>query len=220
MSVFKKIHNRNLANAIFLLSILLILLFLPNCSRSPTEQNGPYSLREDKGRNPLKQAHKANAAPVYLLSQARAALNSNEADIFQQGDTLIIRLKGLHFLSSVSRIEQTDHVLLSKVEKVISEMGKSDILIEGHTDSLGGKSVNKSLSMNRALSVKDYLVKHDKNRYLDVKANGLDYQRPLATNATPGGRALNRRVEIRVLPVSSDYYRQDKSTVREAWPLL
>jgi outer membrane protein OmpA-like peptidoglycan-associated protein len=99
-------------------------------------------------------------------------------------------------------------------------MGKSDILIEGHTDSLGGKSVNKSLSMNRALSVKDYLVKHDKNRYLDVKANGLDYQRPLATNATPGGRALNRRVEIRVLPVSSDYYRQDKSTVREAWPLL
>jgi outer membrane protein OmpA-like peptidoglycan-associated protein len=99
-------------------------------------------------------------------------------------------------------------------------MGQSDILIEGHTDSTGGKSANQNLSMNRALSVKDYLVDYDKNRYLDVKANGLDYQRPLASNATPGGRALNRRVEIIILPDTSEDSQQDNFKSREDWPLL
>lgn len=69
-------------------------------------------------------------------------------------------------------------------------------VIEGHTDSSGSAAHNQKLSERRAAAVSEYLVKHgiDTSR---VPAQGLGESQPAADNATPEGRALNRRVVLR-----------------------
>ncbi|SAL74499.1 OmpA/MotB domain-containing protein [Caballeronia peredens] len=69
------------------------------------------------------------------------------------------------------------------------------LVISGHTDSTGSQALNQRLSAARARSAQDYLVSHglSANSY-DVR--GFASTVPVATNATPAGRLLNRRVEI------------------------
>ena len=67
-------------------------------------------------------------------------------------------------------------------------------VIEGHTDNKGGKAYNDKLSLRRAQSVKDYIVKKfgiDESR-LGVK--GYGFSKPVANNATAAGRQNNRRI--------------------------
>jgi outer membrane protein OmpA-like peptidoglycan-associated protein len=72
------------------------------------------------------------------------------------------------------------------------------VSIEGHTDDQGAPAYNKRLSKDRAAAVVKWLVQHgiDKAR-LDAKGFGME--RPLDTNSTEDGRALNRRVELHIV---------------------
>jgi len=72
-----------------------------------------------------------------------------------------------------------------------------EILITGYTDSVGNKNYNKQLSRFRATVVKSYLVGHgvDSQRIL---VSGMGPDNPIASNDTPEGRQLNRRVEIKL----------------------
>ena len=67
--------------------------------------------------------------------------------------------------------------------------------VEGHTDSLGPEELNRDLSQRRAQSVEDYLAAAgiDEARIVSV---GFGEDRPIASNATPEGRAQNRRVDL------------------------
>ena len=69
------------------------------------------------------------------------------------------------------------------------------VTIVGHTDNVGGESVNNRLSLERAASVREYLRTHgvDPSR---IMVNGRGEAEPIASNDTVGGRAENRRVEI------------------------
>ena len=73
---------------------------------------------------------------------------------------------------------------------------KLQILIEGHTDNVGRADQNKKLSFDRAKAVRNYL------RLIGLKNKivylGYGQQYPIETNATDKGRAINRRVEIKV----------------------
>lgn len=72
-----------------------------------------------------------------------------------------------------------------------------NIIIEGHTDNLGTYEYNISLSLNRAMAVRDYLL--DKGLQGDrIKSEGYGYTRPLSDNRTEEGRQLNRRVAFRI----------------------
>ena len=67
--------------------------------------------------------------------------------------------------------------------------------INGHTDNVGNPEANKRLSERRAYAVKKYL----ENKGVEqerMTANGYGDTKPVATNATKEGRALNRRVEF------------------------
>jgi outer membrane protein OmpA-like peptidoglycan-associated protein len=70
------------------------------------------------------------------------------------------------------------------------------MIVEGHTDSIGKLAYNEALSLNRATSVKNYLA--NKVEGLNEKSvpRGFAYLRPVASNKTPKGRQMNRRVEI------------------------
>ena len=95
-------------------------------------------------------------------------------------------------------IDSADVQRLSTVIKVLLANSNANISIEGHADNTGEESFNNPLSNNRATSIKDYLVNVgvDANR-LSTKAFGESM--PKASNDTEEGRAINRRVEFKVV---------------------
>ncbi len=130
------------------------------------------------------------------FEEARLEFSNNEAEVYKQGNTLMIRLRGLEFTTAKAELKGSNFPLLAKVQKVIKDFGKSTVIVEGHTDSRGGKALNEKLSTNRAEAVKDYFVSNTGSDPLEIKSVGYDYQKPLATNKTAQGRAQNRRVDV------------------------
>ena len=137
---------------------------------------------------------------------ARKQFTSKEAEVYKQGNALLIRLKGMEFPSAKATIQPKSKELLEKVSTVMGDFGASAVTVEGHTDSVGGKQVNDRLSQNRADAVKDYLQSNSAtgaSSQTSIEAVGYGYQKPLATNKTANGRAQNRRVDIIIKPEAS-----------------
>lgn len=119
-----------------------------------------------------------------------------EAKIINEGKRLVIRLYGLTFQPAKAVIQPEYFSLLTKVQRAIYEFPDQYVLIEGHTDSRGNAVSNKILSEKRARAVKEYLVAN-----MDIEDQQIDYygmgdQKPIASNKTREGRAINRRIEI------------------------
>lgn len=86
---------------------------------------------------------------------------------------------------------------LNEVVAILLEYPNTTLEIEGHTDSRASAAHNKALSQRRSNSVKAYLMSKGltESRFTTVIGYGLE--RPIATNATVEGRAMNRRVELK-----------------------
>lgn len=154
-----------------------------------------------------KEAYEAQKRLNEKYEAARKEFASDEAEVYKQGDALLIRLKGMEFPSSKATITERSKSLLSKVQKVMEDFGPSSVTIEGHTDSVGGKKVNDRLSQNRAQAVKDYLQSSGGivEESTKIEAVGYGYQKPLATNKTADGRAKNRRVDVVIKPENAKF---------------
>jgi OOP family OmpA-OmpF porin len=107
-----------------------------------------------------------------------------------------IVLRGVNFDFDKSNIRPDAAVIL---DEAVSVLGGSSapVAIEGHTDWIGSEAYNQGLSERRAESVRRYLVEHgvDESR---LSTAGYGESRPIASNETREGRALNRRVELMV----------------------
>jgi OmpA-OmpF porin, OOP family len=89
--------------------------------------------------------------------------------------------------------------ILTAVMNILKEHTElKRVLIEGHTDNVGGARYNKGLSERRARSVNKWLVEHgvEQHRLLDA---GIGLERPIDSNETSAGRQKNRRVEFHIL---------------------
>jgi len=87
---------------------------------------------------------------------------------------------------------------IDSLVQVMKDYPDLNVVIEGHTDSVGSNAYNKKLSQRRAESVKKYMVEKggiDANR---LKAQGFGEEKPIASNKTKEGRQQNRRVEAAV----------------------
>ncbi len=134
-------------------------------------------------------------------AQARAMFAPNEAEVYRQGNDLVIRLRKLEFATAKADLKGSDFPILSKVQQVIAEFPKSQVTVEGHTDSKGGKALNEKVSQARADSVKSYFESNSgQTSGASFSAVGYGYQKPLASNKTEAGRAQNRRVDIVIHP--------------------
>ncbi|PID95414.1 MAG: hypothetical protein CSA94_01730, partial [Bacteroidetes bacterium] len=85
---------------------------------------------------------------------------------------------------------------LDKIAEIMNKFNKANFSIEGHTDSVGSKTLNKKLSEKRAKAVLDYLVRKGINSNR-LTSYGFGEEYPIHSNKTKEGRALNRRVEIK-----------------------
>lgn len=82
---------------------------------------------------------------------------------------------------------------------VLNRYPRTNIEVVGHTDSRGSEESNYELSRQRALAVADELVRNGVAESR-IQVRGEGESRPIASNETPEGRAMNRRVEINVMP--------------------
>ena len=132
--------------------------------------------------------------------QARAMFSKNEAEVYRQGQAIVIRLRSLEFDTAKAQLKGNNFPVLAKVQNVIAEFPTAKVIVEGHTDSKGGKEVNEKVSQARADTVKSYLENNTKAQGAQFSAIGYGFQKPLASNKTESGRAQNRRVDIVITP--------------------
>jgi OOP family OmpA-OmpF porin len=130
------------------------------------------------------------------LAEVEALFPPGAARILREGNDLIIRLTGLSFPSGQSVIGSQYFGLLRSVQDAVQIYPKSQIVIEGYTDSIGSADLNLTLSQQRAESVRRYLVANLSLPISRVDALGFGKGRPIASNDTPDGRAQNRRIDV------------------------
>lgn len=143
---------------------------------------------------------KALESQAWLDREYDAAMkefSADEAEVYKQGNKLLLRLKGLSFANGKANLTDKNFALLGKVKKVITNVEASEVTIEGHTDSIGDKKLNEDLSNRRAKAVESYLVADE--GIIDaskITTEGFGDTKPIATNKTASGRAQNRRVDV------------------------
>ena len=104
-------------------------------------------------------------------------------------------LYGIHFDFDKAVIQPDSNALLDDIATALKHFPKWRLRITGHTDSTGDAAYNEELSMNRANAIKQALVE----RGIDaarLETLGTGEKQPIASNDTPEGQALNRRVEL------------------------
>lgn len=105
-------------------------------------------------------------------------------------------MKGIDFATNSDQLTPTSSRVLDEAKRVLDEYPTLRLEISGHTDSTGNPDYNRDLSKRRAEAVKTYLVAGGIAAER-LEAVGYGPDRPIADNATPDGRAKNRRVEFR-----------------------
>lgn len=128
------------------------------------------------------------------MDQAVQEFSEDEASVYQQGSKLIFRLKKINFATGSATIPDASKPLLAKVNDIIRFVGAELVAVEGHTDSVGSTELNKSLSTKRAISVANYLSSLAGGYKIGYV--GYGESRPIVTNKTKEGRAINRRVDL------------------------
>ncbi len=135
-------------------------------------------------------------------AKLRQELQATGVSVTRQGDSIILNMPGnITFKTDSSDISANFYPVLDSVAKVINEYEKTYVDVYGFTDSTGAEAYNLQLSQRRADAVASYL----KTRQVlatRVLTTGLGEASPVADNSTPEGRAQNRRVEIRLSPVT------------------
>jgi len=164
---------------------------------SLTETEEALKLKEEalKLQN---EALKQSATQVRFqnaMDEARIQFSEDEASVYQQGSKLIFRLKRINFTSGTSSIPMESKPLLEKVNDIIKTFLEVKIVaVQGHTDSVGADDLNLKLSTQRAISVAKYLASFSGG--YKIGYIGYGESKPIASNETRDGRAINRRVDL------------------------
>lgn len=163
------------------------------------------ALIAEQGANAALSASNSELSKEQELNQAyekaRSQFTPEEAEVYKQGNNLVIRLRGLEFPKSEAVIRGENFALLKKVDNVIENFDKSAVIVEGHTDSTGGQKINQQISQERAEAVKKYLEANAAvDKVTEFESQGFGFEKPIATNKTPAGRAQNRRVDVIIQP--------------------
>jgi outer membrane protein OmpA-like peptidoglycan-associated protein len=131
----------------------------------------------------------------------RARTAGTDVQVIRQGDDLILNIpSGINFAYNSAAVEPQFRRTLDQVGQVLGQYDRTYIDIYGHTDSTGSEAYNQDLSERRAGSVADYLETRGV-RGARIGTRGFGELQPIASNDTEQGRAVNRRVEIKIVPI-------------------
>jgi outer membrane protein OmpA-like peptidoglycan-associated protein len=191
-----------------------------NYNSDPDSDNDGVPDSRDKCPNtPINTPVDANGCPIQQVQ------TNNNADVDSDGDGVPDRIdrcpntpgpasnrgcpeikesvkrrlrfatRGIYFETNKAIIKQQSYSMLDEIVDILNQYPDYDVRLTGHTDNVGNDAYNLILSQNRVDAVMQYLI--DKGISASkLEAIGYGKTRPVATNNTAMGRALNRRVEI------------------------
>lgn len=107
-----------------------------------------------------------------------------------------IALYGIYFDTDKATLKPESKPTLDEMAKLLRGEPKLNVVIVGHTDSLGSYEHNMTLSQKRAAAVAAALASDYGITGARLRTAGVGYLAPVGSNATEAGRALNRRVEL------------------------
>jgi chemotaxis protein MotB len=137
-------------------------------------------------------------------TQLQQAYQGDEVEIRQlQGELRITIRDKILFPEGGYRLNAKADQVLAKMAPTLSGFKNTKVVVRGYTDNLSigpelrnqGISTNLDLSSKRADNVVDYLIRKGVSQNL-ISAQGMGESNPVASNATPEGRAQNRRIEV------------------------
>lgn len=149
----------------------------------------------------------AGAGVGYYMDQQEKKLRQQTAGtgigVIREGDELVLDMPSeVTFAVNSSNLDPAFRATLDKVASTLTEYEKTYVDVLGHTDSTGTDAYNQTLSEQRASTVASYLSGRGvKQARLATK--GYGESQPRASNTTEEGRSQNRRVEIRLVPVTA-----------------
>lgn len=133
------------------------------------------------------------------FERVQSLFNDKEASVYRQKNNVLISVHGFKFPVGSAEIKPANFALMNKIVKAIGEFKSSKIIVSGHTDSTGSADANKMLSDNRAKNVAKFFIEVGGIDGKRIQAKGYGQEKPVASNLTAEGRALNRRVEILIV---------------------
>jgi len=107
-------------------------------------------------------------------------------------------LEPIQFETGKATIKPESYHILDEVVSLLKSHPELRVGVYGHTDSVGSDASNLILSKNRAAACMKYLIGHG-IKASRLESEGFGESQPIDTNATPAGRARNRRTEFKVL---------------------
>jgi len=120
------------------------------------------------------------------------------------GQAILVNLpEGVTFDVASYNLKPEFRATLDKVADSLKQYPNSLIDVYGHTDSTGSDAYNQTLSENRARTVANYLQMQGVSPSR-IRSQGYGETMPVADNMTEEGRRKNRRVEIKIVPVTQD----------------
>jgi OOP family OmpA-OmpF porin len=170
--------------------------------------------KDKRGKEILTAINKLNSCSIMVegldLDASQAALEKFVRDVFctakkeVSAKEEVLVLRGINFDFDKSNIKPEWAGVLDEAARIMKERPNMKVMIEGHTDSMGTEPYNQKLSERRAQAVFNYFV-HKGISPSRMQTIGYGETRPIAGNAKPNGsdnpegRAINRRVELRVM---------------------
>jgi outer membrane protein OmpA-like peptidoglycan-associated protein len=157
------------------------------------------SAREDAEARADAYAERASAADVAAeLKRLQAEVTDIKWRLTERGWVLTLR-NDLLFDSGKATLKTGAQRAIDKLAEFLNRTPDRDIAIEGFTDSTGSDETNRRLSERRADAVRQALIDRSVEAHrIDARGYGPSF--PVASNDTPTGRQLNRRVEIVINP--------------------
>ncbi len=172
------------------------IAFLENQTQKEKAAKKRFAAKQEATAKRLEAERRFNQ----LFTKVRTYFSQEEAEVYKQGSELVIRLKTIQFPVGKDVIMPNNYSLLSKAQRAIRTFGQPNLVIEGHTDSTGSEVSNQHLSQRRAEAVRAYLVANGTLPMDKIIAVGYGSKRPLASNKTSTGRAINRRIDVIIKP--------------------
>jgi len=127
------------------------------------------------------------------LGQPSPPASQLERDLEANGKAVIY---DIHFSFNSERIREESEPRLAEIAGVLRKHPNWTLVVNGHTDSIGGDRYNLGLAQRRAAAVKEALVRKHGIAPARLLTNGFGASQPRDTNDTLAGRARNRRVEL------------------------
>ncbi|MCG8673544.1 MAG: OmpA family protein [Pseudomonadales bacterium] len=160
------------------------------------------SSKKDRKKGALIGAAVGGGTGYYFDHQEkvlRQKLQNTGVSVTRTPEGITLNMPGnVSFPTNQFSILPSFYEVLDSVALVFKEFDKTRIKVSGHTDSRGSDAYNQTLSEKRADSVMQYFVSQGVARGR-LSAYGYGERYPVASNETPEGRSLNRRVELEIL---------------------